>query len=186
MATTAAARGITEALPEGPTVTVRPIGPDDADALVRFHARLSDETTYRRYFTIHRTLRPAELERFTHVDHRDREALVALDDEDQIVGVGRYDRAPGSTSAEGAFVVCDDWQGLGLGPVLVRHTIDHARANGVITFTAETLTINRPMLTVFRRTGYPMDVRTEGCTLHITLDVSQDRDQPAPAGQLGG
>lgn len=176
MAVTPTPSAATEQLPGGPDVNVRPMEPTDADALVRFHGRLSNETTYRRYFGVHPTLRPAELERFTHVDHVDREAVVACDGDGDIVGVGRYDRTPGTTEAEGAFVVRDDWQGLGLGGVLLRHVIDHAKANGMNALTAETLRLNRPMLVVFRRSGYPMTTRTDYGTIHVRLDLAGATD----------
>jgi hypothetical protein len=53
-----------------PLVAIRPMAPEDAAALVRFHERLSDDTTRRRFFTPHPSLSERELARFTHVDHR--------------------------------------------------------------------------------------------------------------------
>ena len=41
--------------------TVRPIAPSDADALVRFHAQLSDQTIRLRYFNLHRNVDPEEV-----------------------------------------------------------------------------------------------------------------------------
>lgn len=164
----------TEQLIEGPTVTVRQMCPDDQAALLRFHDRLSDQTTYLRYFQVHRTLRPEEAHRFSHVDHRDREAFVATDDDGEIVGVGRYDRQPGTDEAEAAFVIEDAWQGLGLGPVLLRHLASHAKQLGVARLRAETLAINRPMLTVFRRSGFPMTTNTDDGVVHVLLDLTAD------------
>ena len=43
-------------LADGGTVHVRPLGPDDADRLVAFHAGLSDETVYLRFFSPKPTL----------------------------------------------------------------------------------------------------------------------------------
>ena len=45
---------------------------------------LTNETTRLRFFILHPHLTPDEVERFTHVDHHDREALVALDGPDVI------------------------------------------------------------------------------------------------------
>ena len=50
-------------LTDGGTLHLRPIRPDDADALVRFHARLSPETIRFRFFAPHPRLSPAEVER---------------------------------------------------------------------------------------------------------------------------
>ena len=95
-----------------PLVAVRPMSAGDAPALVRFHERLSDDTPRLRFFTQHRHLSQREVQRFTHVDHHDREALVAWS-QAEIVGVGRYDRTEDPELAEAAFVVADGWQGHG-------------------------------------------------------------------------
>ena len=119
---------------------IRPIGPGDADALVRFHAGLSPETQRRRFLVYHPVLAAGEVEWFTHVDHRRREALVAESGGD-IVGVARYDRF-GGDCAEVAIVVADDWQRLGIGTSLLRGLADRAREEGVRAFVADTLPEN--------------------------------------------
>jgi len=49
-------------LPDGTPVLVRPITPDDADALVALHARLSADTIYLRYFGARPHLSPADVD----------------------------------------------------------------------------------------------------------------------------
>ena len=56
---------------------LRPIRPEDADALVAFHATLSERTRYLRYFGPYPRMSERDLHRFTHVDHVNRVALVA-------------------------------------------------------------------------------------------------------------
>ena len=80
---------------------------------------LTNETTRLRFFIPHPHLTPGEVERFTHVDHHEREALVALDGPD-LIAVGRFDRLPGTDDAEVAFVVADGWQGQGVGSASAR------------------------------------------------------------------
>ena len=99
-------------LADGGTVHIRPIGPEDAASLAAFHEALSPGTVYFRFFTAYPRLSPSQLEHFTHVDHDARVALVAELGE-RFVGVGRYDREPGTDSAEVAFVVSDAHQGRG-------------------------------------------------------------------------
>src|SRR6266511_6233291 len=103
---------------DGTALRLRPIRPDDAEALVAFHGRLSSETTYYRFFSVHPWLSPREVDWFTHVDDHDRVALVALDC-DRIVAVGRYDRMPRSPMAEVAFVVEDAYQRQGICTLLL-------------------------------------------------------------------
>jgi GNAT superfamily N-acetyltransferase len=138
-------------LRDGSTVVVRPISPSDADGLVRFHESLTRDSQRSRFFAIHPHLSVKEVERFTTVDHRDRQALVAVKASD-IVGVGRYDRLD-DTDAEVAFVTRDDQQGLGVGSLLFQQLADAARLVGITRFVAETLPENHKMLDLFTRTG---------------------------------
>jgi hypothetical protein len=70
---------------------VRPIRPEDADAFRAFHAALSAESVYYRYFSPKPRLSDSEVARFTTVDMADRVALVAVLGE-EIVADARYDR----------------------------------------------------------------------------------------------
>ena len=142
-------------LTDGGTAHVRPIRPEDANALVALHARLSQETIYLRFFTPRPVLSAREVERFTQVDYDDRMGLIAeLDDE--MVAVARYDRNPGGdgTEAEVAFTVDDAHQGRGLGTILLEHLAVIARAHGVTRFVADTLPQNRRMRDLFHAAGF--------------------------------
>lgn len=130
---------------DGARICVRPITADDDERLRRFHERLSSETVYLRFFTPHPELSAAEATYFTHVDHRCREALVAVSGDD-IVGVARFDRLPGSDDAETAVVVDDAWQGRGVGSALLRRLAERAAALGVRRLLADVLARNRRML----------------------------------------
>ncbi|MEP6626240.1 MAG: GNAT family N-acetyltransferase [Acidimicrobiia bacterium] len=140
-------------LGDGRRIQVRPVEATDAAALLRFHQRLSPETIRRRYFSSHPRLSEAEVERYTTVDHHDREALVAVVD-DEIVGVARYDRTSEPTDAEAAFVIDDAWQHHGLGIALVERLVMRARDEDLHRLVAETLSENRAMLGVLARAGF--------------------------------
>ena len=128
------------ALRDGSAAHLRPILPSDADALVRFHERQSEQSRYLRFFAPMPRLSPKDLERITVVDHHDRVAFVVLVGE-EIIAVGRYDRI-GPDEAEVAFNVSDSRQGTGLGSVLLEHLAAAARERGIGTFTAEVLPQN--------------------------------------------
>ena len=158
-------------LRDGSVVTLVPMAPEDAGRLVRFHTALSPETVYRRFFSFHPELSPDELYRFTHVDHRDREAIVATDGT-EIVAVARFDRDPDTASAEVAFVVADSWQRRGLGSVLFRALADRARAVGIRRFVAETLSTNHAMLAVFQHGGVPCRASNAGGVVRLVMDLA--------------
>jgi acyl-CoA synthetase (NDP forming)/RimJ/RimL family protein N-acetyltransferase len=156
-------------LRDGSTCHLRPIRPDDADRLVVFHSRLSEETVYYRYFAPYPRLSDRDLARFTHVDYSDRVALVATV-RDEIIGVVRYDRlAP--TDAEVAFVIRDDHQGRGLGTIFLEHIAQSARERGVRRFVAEILPDNKRMLEVFQHAGYTPSSEYDEGVVHLEFDI---------------
>ncbi|MHB8295777.1 MAG: GNAT family N-acetyltransferase [Acidimicrobiales bacterium] len=157
-------------LVDGSGVHLRPIRPDDAPALRAFHAGLSEQSVYMRFFTPHPVLGDEELRRFTEVDYHDRLALVALM-EGQLTAVARYDRLPGSRDAEAAFLVADAHRHRGIGALLLEHLAAYARKEGIERFVAETLSQNRPMLQVFAQSGFTETTAraSEVVTVHLSL-----------------
>jgi GNAT superfamily N-acetyltransferase len=156
---------------DGLSFQVRPIRPDDAGRLVEFHRRLSPHSVYLRFFTFHPTLSAVEVARFTTVDYVDRLALVAAEG-DRLIAVGRFDRFPGSTEAEVAFIVADEFQHHGIGALLLDELVKAARDRGIDTFTAQTLAENKPMLDVFRHAGFPVTSRIEFGTVNVQFPIA--------------
>lgn len=154
----------------GETLHMRPIRPDDSEQLVRFHLNLSSGSTYRRYFAFHPELSEKEVEHLTQVDYVHRLALI-VEDGDQMVAVGRFDRIPGTTEAEVAFLVADEYQHHGLGLLLLKHLAEAARPLGITTFTAETQTDNRRMLGVFNDSGFPVTSSIEGQVVNLSFPI---------------
>jgi GNAT superfamily N-acetyltransferase len=159
------------ATPEGLTLRLRPIRGEDAKELVAFHARLSFDSIYRRYFSVHPHLSDDEVRHLTQVDYVDRLAFV-IEDDDELVAVGRYDRYPQTDTAEVAFVVRDDYQHLGLGHRLLDALASAAWARGVKTFTAETLFTNHDMMAVFRHSGFPVMTSIEDGEISVRFSIS--------------
>jgi GNAT superfamily N-acetyltransferase len=149
---------------------LRPMAPADADDLVRFHEGLSIDTTYLRFFSPHPHLSATEVDRFTHVDHLEREAVVATSAGD-IIGVGRFDRLADRSVAEVAFAVADGWHRQGVGRALFEHLADRAGELGVSQFHAETLWENRAMLGLFHHVGRPVTTRPDGGVVHVEIDL---------------
>lgn len=156
-------------LRDGRPVHLRPICPDDSDALRRFHLGLSSQTVYFRFFAPKPELTDADVERFTHVDHVHRVALVVVD-HGGIAGVGRFDDL-GDGSAEIAFVIRDDLQGLGLGSILLEHLAAAGREVGIERFVAEVLPANGRMLATFREAGYSITQRHEEDVLAVAFTI---------------
>jgi GNAT superfamily N-acetyltransferase len=83
------------------------------------------------------------------VDHRDRDALIALDARG-IAGVARYSVVPGQGICDVAVVVADEWQGKGLGRLLMARLAHIARLRGITHFHATMFGDNRRALALVR------------------------------------
>ncbi len=148
-------------LSDGSVIPARFIRPSDAEALQRFHRRLSESSIYSRHFGFVPELSDAQAHYFTHVDGVERCAVVALDPErpHEIVAVVRYDRDPNRASAEYAALVEDRWQGRGVGVGLTRVLIQYARENGVRLLYALVLPGNVRMIRLLHSLGLTTTTR---------------------------
>jgi GNAT superfamily N-acetyltransferase len=167
-------------LRDGATLTKRAIRADNTQRLRAFHAHLSLETIYLRFFTPLMELPPVMAERLTHVDYENRMALVAstgAGEDEQIVGVVRHDRT-GPTVGEVAFVVADDWQGRGIATALLQRLAEYARGRGFERLVAQTMGWNSCMHSLLRHCGFPSVSYFADGLLVVTLDSSQP---PEPA-----
>ena len=139
---------------KGLEVMIRPVRITDEKPLQDLFYRLSDESTYKRFMAFKRTHPHAEMQQLVELDYTQNMALVAcLPESDEIVAMARYDVDPASQLAEIAFVVHDDWQSRGIGTLLMNRMKTIARARGLQGFKAYILATNKPMLSVFYKSG---------------------------------
>ena len=129
-------------------VTIRPIEPSDVEQLRSLFWRMSPESRYFRFLGPVTNPADACLRHLAEVDHGDRDALVAMMN-DQVVGVARYDRdASERTHAEVAIVVEDAWHRHGIATALLRDLGGVATRRGVERFTATVAAENRTVATL--------------------------------------
>jgi RimJ/RimL family protein N-acetyltransferase len=135
---------------------IRPVTPGDRGRLADMFERLSRDSRYQRFLHPKHRLSDEELDFFTDVDHLYHEALAAVDPTDgSFVGVARYATIGGGTeTADVAFEVVDEWQGRGIGTMLVRRLLERAAENGVTDFIALTLSENAPARALLKRMGF--------------------------------
>jgi acyl-CoA synthetase (NDP forming)/RimJ/RimL family protein N-acetyltransferase len=165
-------------LRDGGTAHIRPITPADAERLVSFYERVSDESKYHRFFAPYPRLSARDVHRFTHHDYVDRVGLAATVGDDFLATV-RYDRiddrggpatAP-ADHAEVAFLVADAHQGRGIASTLLEHIAAVARERGIRRFVAEVLPANARMIKVFTDAGYSQRRSFAEGTVHLTLEL---------------
>lgn len=166
---------------DGTTIHVRAIRPDDDERLRAFHRQLSPDSIMFRFFHFLPELPGPDATHFTHLDYVDRMALLATTgagEEDEILGVVRYDRIAEAT-AEVAFVVADKWQGRGIATALLYRLAAYARAKGFATFVAVTMGGNARMIEVLRNSGFPWTTTYSAGTLEVRLDITKPPATPA-------
>jgi len=172
---------VTDTLRNGTPVTIRHVGPDDRERLARAFRNLERDTVYTRFFRYVTELTEENLRRATQTDP-DREAALVVTTgsggDEIIIAGGRY-MLPSSSGdrrmAEIAFLVEEDYQGLGIAGRILRHLAEIARRHGISRFDAEVLSRNSAMLRVFARSGLPMKQRREGDTVHVELSLERNR-----------
>lgn len=127
-------------------MTIRPIRSDDRERLQLSHARLSDESRYRRFMSSQPHLSASAARYLVDIDGCNHYALVATvaePDGEAIVGVARFIRLPHDPqTAEFAIVIGDAWQRQGLGGELLGRLADAAVTRGVERFCATVLADN--------------------------------------------
>lgn len=143
------------ALRDGSRVRIRRLRHSDGQLLLRGFRRLTPESRYRRFLAPTPKLSEGTVRYLVEIDHRNHEALIAVDERcNEGVGVARYVRDPARPdAAEVAVTVVDDWQGRGLGTLLLEGITMRAREEGVDTFTALMLAGNREMMDLLGRLG---------------------------------
>ncbi len=161
------------ALRDGSTVHVRPVRPDDEERLLGFLRTLSRQSRFLLFFSAaNDAFLAEEARRGVDVDYVRSLGLVATTDPgERIIGHAHYCTDDGDR-AEVMCAIADEFQGRGLGTILLGHLAEAAAANGVRVFRAEVLPENHRMLEVLRESGFPFEVSPEIGNLVVTFPTS--------------
>ena len=156
------------------SVVIRPIRPADRALLTDGLARLSPESTRRRFLAPKPRFSARELTYLTEVDGRDHVALVAVyaDDPTRLAAVGRFVRSlDDPTSAEAAIVVADELQGQGLGRRMGHALADAARSRGIERFTATLLSDNVAAQRLFASISRRLETTSAGGIRELVAEL---------------
>ena len=145
----------TAALNDGELILVRPMTEADEGLLEAAFARMSDDARYKRFLNAKPTLSHAEAHYMCCVDHHDHEAYCAIDPKSgDLVAEARFIRCGDRQGvAEFAITVADDWQGRGLGTILLARLVERAREEGISRFYVMMLAANHEMLGLMHHLG---------------------------------
>lgn len=164
----------------GEEVLLRPIKPEDEPLWLEMFKGFSEESIRYRFFEIIKDTPHEVRVRYCNIDY-DREIAIVVElnrgGARRILGVGRLSLEPDGKSGELAFIVTDEFQGVGLGTKLVDHVLDVAVDMGVERIYAVMLSDNYRAISLTKRMGFELSEPKDG-TLEASLDLRAGR--PAP------
>lgn len=158
-------------LRDGSTVRIRVMRPSDEAGLRTLLTSLSEESRWLRFYCLQNSAGlAAEAHREANLDQAF--GLVACSgDENRVVGHAFY-VAFDEQRAEVAFTIANDFQGRGLGSILLGQLAEVAAANGIEVFEADVVAANHAMLHVFRASGFPLEVNANAGQLQVIFPTS--------------
>ena len=158
-------------LRDGSTVRIRVMRPSDEAGLRGLLTSLSEESRWLRFYSLQNSSAlAAEAHREANLDHAF--GLIACSgDDERVVGHAFY-VAVNDKQAEVAFTIANDFQGRGLGSILLCQLAEVASANGIEVFEAEVVAANHAMLHVFRASGFPIEVSANIGQLRVVFPTS--------------
>jgi GNAT superfamily N-acetyltransferase len=170
-------------LRDGRTIEFRPLLPSDEFAYRSFFYSLEDETIFSRFFYYKKLFSHASIqEEWAGEDYRKNITLVGLVTKGsykEIVAIGSYAHAEDDL-AEAAFVVREDFQGMGIGGYLLGVLEKIAKENGYKGFVANVLTKNREMIHVFRKRYPNAEVSVDSGEVYIEMDFKDSSKKEHP------
>ena len=163
-------------LPDGRSLSLRPIMPEDEPSLQAMVRRMPTEDLRLRFFRPIKELSHAMAARLTQIDYDREMALVVtgpgMPGKADIWGVVRLAADPDMEKAEYAILIDHGMTGLGLGPMMLRRIIDYARSRGIRELFGEVLRENESMLNLCRAFGFTVKgVPDDPGVMHVSLNL---------------
>jgi len=124
-------------LPDGGVMRLRLVRPDDRDGIIAAFNRLSVETRVMRWFYPKMQLNDQEIQELVAPCDDDHGAITAIElgadgTEQNGIGMARFVRSKDSPdAAEIAITIVDDWQGLGIGRILLHRLLAMVSERGI-------------------------------------------------------
>ena len=143
-------------------VKFRAIKPSDEEGMRRLFYRFSDEAVYYRYFAAVKTMPHSKMQEYVNINYRQVMSIVGvLEDQELIIAEARYIKHPDKPFADIAFIVDEEYNGLGVATFMFKKLIQIAKDAGLSGFTADVLSSNIGMMRVFEKGGLPIKSNLE-------------------------
>ncbi|RFC63151.1 GNAT family N-acetyltransferase [Fulvimarina endophytica] len=178
-------------LKSGERFLMRPIRPDDENALAEMVAKTHAEDLRLRFMGPMKQMPHQMSARFSQIDYDREMAFVAVEPgvaygTGEIFGVVRLIADPENEEAEYAVLVRSDMKGKGLGYALMNAILDYASQRGLKRVYGEILRENTNMIRMARNLGFEREGAEPGSDVaHVVFDVAK-RERDASLETLGG
>ncbi|WP_220770998.1 bifunctional acetate--CoA ligase family protein/GNAT family N-acetyltransferase [Shewanella sp. MBTL60-007] len=165
-------------LKNGNKVMLRPILPEDEPKHLAFDNSLSDEDRYKRYFGVRSKMTHEEMAVLTQIDYAREMAFIATamgeDGEETTLGAIRASIDPDNTEAEFAMAVRSNYQGQGIGKLLLEKLIRYYKSNDTLVLTGFTMFENRNMASLAKHLGFTVTFDMEERLINMHMDLKAD------------
>ena len=169
------------ALRDGNAILLRPIRPEDEDALRAMMARMSERDIRARFFRDIAAFEHAELARMTQIDYDREMAFVATRSQDgrlqEILGAVSAITDPDNQTAEFSVLIRSDLKGQGIGRTLMTKIMNYCRDRQTAVMFGHVLAENFDMLDLARHLGFTSCVSDEDLVeVRCQLNPGRDRE----------
>jgi acyl-CoA hydrolase/N-acetylglutamate synthase-like GNAT family acetyltransferase len=155
----------------GELVTIRPAKPVDERRIQEHFYNLEKKDIISRFFHEKKSFVRDEVEGVSQIDYKNNLTIVAVVGEfgfGRVVGIGEYLLDPAKNMAEVAFSISKDFQGKGLGKILMKKLGMAARENGIAGLFAYTAPYNQAMIKLFNTVNYKINTNFENDMLMLS------------------
>jgi RimJ/RimL family protein N-acetyltransferase len=167
----------------GVPALLRLITPQDRNRITEAYRRLTADSRYLRFWTRFRELNPQFIDQLLSPgDTVHASWAIVLPDDEDLPGVGAasfWQLREDHTAAEVSFTVADEFQGQGIGTILLAALWHHAQQHGINRFIAHVLEDNLVMRAWWDALGATATQTPRGWEL--TLYLNQTWLSPSPA-----
>jgi len=156
---------------DGDLITIRPAKPVDGRRIQEHFYTQDKDDIYSRFFQARTRFVRDDVESMFQIDYVKNLTLLAVVGEfgfGKVISVGEYLLDPAKNIAEIAFSVSKEWQGKGLGKIIMKKLSEAARENGISGLMAYTLPRNQGMLKLFKSLPYKTKTLYDGEVVELT------------------
>ena len=161
-------------------VRFRAIKPSDEEEMRRLFYRFSDQSVYYRYFAPIKTMPHTKMQGYVNIDFGQVMSIVGLvgqAGQGHIIAEARFIKDKKRPYADVAFIVDDEYQGIGIATYLYKLLIRLAKDRGIQFLTADVLASNKGMMKVFEKVSGTVTAKLDHGVYQLTIPLDSTGEQ---------